>query len=94
MCFFRDDMEEFIASNVLTTYSPVFSRDDPEAHLRYVQHAIQANQEDFVKTLFKEGEESVLYVCGDARNMAKDVNEVVIKCTADVLGNARKSIMF
>lgn len=39
---------------------------------KYVQHSIHSYAADLVKLLDEKG--AIVYVCGDARNMAKDVN--------------------
>ena len=48
------------------------------------QDSIRQVKEAFIKILFEK--EAILFVCGDAKNMSKDVNETIIECTAQVLG--------
>ncbi len=63
-----------------------FSRDDPDWECRYVQHGLRKRREEVVRAMFPaEGEGCYIYVCGDAKNMAKQVNEVIIECVAQVL---------
>ena len=77
-------METFLRSGALTKYLVSFSRDNTDIpdHIKYVQNNITKHQAEFVK-LFLEGD-TILYVCGDARNMAIDVNNTVIKAVQDV----------
>ncbi|CDQ81456.1 unnamed protein product [Oncorhynchus mykiss] len=44
---------------------------------RYVQHNLLLHAKDLTNLLLKEN--GYLYVCGDAKNMAKDVNETLIE---------------
>ena len=67
----RKDFAEFIESGALSELIPCFSRDpdaDPGAP-RHVQDNIRLRKEMLVRRLLEE--DSVLYVCGDARNMAR-----------------------
>ena len=49
-----------------------------------MQDLIREQKDVFVQLLMDES--MTLFVCGDARNMAKDVNDAVIECVRDVLG--------
>lgn len=60
--------ESFLETVPNLTLSLAFSRDQPEKY--YVQHAMKAEQKAFYEWL-QEG--AVLYICGDAKRMAKDV---------------------
>ncbi len=80
---FRDEFTEFLSDGVLSRLSTVFSR-DPGSELRYVQDAIRSNKAEFVDWLLEKG--GILYVCGDARNMAKGVNDAVADVIAQVEG--------
>ena len=78
-------MNAFVSDGTLEKFFVSFSRDDPEAEIRYVQDSIRKVESDFVKLVFGN-EDSILLVCGDAKNMSKDVNETIIECTSKVLG--------
>ena len=69
----------------LTKLCVSFSRDEqPEDAPRYVQHNIRINGEELVKLL--DTSEAVIYVCGDAKNMAKDVNQAFVDVISTVKG--------
>ena len=63
----------------LSRIDVAFSRDQPEKV--YVQDRIAQNRRDFVDWM--EGG-AYLYVCGDAKAMAKDVRRAVVRAYADV----------
>ncbi|XP_041372278.1 methionine synthase reductase-like [Gigantopelta aegis] len=69
---FRKELEDFQSSGVLTKLSISVSREEGVTECtKYVQESIVDNGQSLV-TLMDEG--AVVYVCGDAKNMAKDVN--------------------
>uniref|UniRef100_A0A3P8VTI6 Methionine synthase reductase n=1 Tax=Cynoglossus semilaevis TaxID=244447 RepID=A0A3P8VTI6_CYNSE len=87
---FREDLEGFVSSGVLNHLKVCFSRDDQEqekeeekkvttsvARPRYVQHNLLLNSQYISDILLKQ--KGYIYVCGDAKNMAKDVNEALIE---------------
>ncbi|XP_034998099.2 methionine synthase reductase [Hippoglossus stenolepis] len=85
---FREELEGFVTSGVLNHLKVCFSRDDPEqeeqkevatsvARPRYVQHNLLLNSRDVTEILLKRN--GYLYVCGDAKNMAKDVNDTLME---------------
>ncbi|KAJ1653361.1 hypothetical protein IWQ61_006503 [Dispira simplex] len=59
-----------------------FSRDQP--HKVYVQHLLKQQQELVWKLLSEEN--AYIYICGDARHMARDVNRVFVEIAAEVGG--------
>eukprot|EP00744_Colponema_vietnamica_P005156 GILI01007579.1.p1 GENE.GILI01007579.1~~GILI01007579.1.p1 ORF type:complete len:640 (-),score=167.06 GILI01007579.1:308-2227(-) len=77
----KDDYlyEEFInkaiGDKIITELHVAFSRDQPEKI--YVQHMLQ-RQADSVWRLLDEGKANV-YICGDAKYMAKDVDKVLLE---------------
>ncbi len=79
---YQSELESHVESGVLQKFYPVFSRDDPENKIKYVQHKMEENKEEVVETLLEGG--GYFYVCGDARNMAKDVRETLIRCVVQV----------
>ncbi len=78
-------MNAFVSDGTLEKLFVSFSRDDSDAEIHYVQDSIRKVESDFVKLVFGN-EDSILLVCGDAKNMSKDVNETIIECTSKVLG--------
>ena len=69
--FCREDFVELRECGALSELVTCFSR-DPEADSdapRHVQDNIRLRKERLVRLLLEE--DSVLYVCGDARNMAR-----------------------
>lgn len=85
LIFCRHEIEKFSNDETLTKLFVSFSRDDPDSKHRYVQDSLRLVESDFVNLLFGT-EESILYVCGDAQNMSKDVNQAIILSTAKILG--------
>ena len=67
----REDFSQFVEGGALGELVTCFSR-DPETEAgapRHVQDNIRLRKERLVRLLLEE--DSVFYVCGDARNMAK-----------------------
>ena len=67
----RDDFSQFVEGGALSELVTCFSR-DPETEAdtpRHVQDNIRLRKERLVQLLLEQ--DSVFYVCGDARNMAK-----------------------
>lgn len=79
---YEEELEGFVASGALSQLHAAFSRDGPTKD--YVQHHIEAHATE-VWDLLCAARGGVLYVCGDAKNMAKDVHrtlhDVVQKAT-------------
>ncbi|XP_036935079.1 methionine synthase reductase isoform X2 [Acanthopagrus latus] len=82
---FREELEGFVSSGTLSHLKVCFSRDDQleeegndsAARCRYVQHNLRLSSQHVTDILLKQ--KGCLYVCGDAKNMAKDVNETLIE---------------
>ncbi|XP_039982355.1 methionine synthase reductase [Xiphias gladius] len=93
---FREELEGFVSSSILTHLKVCFSRDEQEqeqeeeeeeeeekkvttlvARPRYVQHNLLLNSQYITEILLKQN--GYLYVCGDAKNMAKDLNDTLIE---------------
>lgn len=78
---FRDELERFVASGTLTHLKVCFSRDpaqgvEAQPSPRYVQHNLLQYGQEVTSLLLRE--KGYLYVCGDAKNMAKDVNDTLV----------------
>ncbi|MFN0219269.1 MAG: sulfite reductase flavoprotein subunit alpha [Hyphomicrobium sp.] len=72
------DWQDFLASGALTKIDVAFSRDQPEKI--YVQHRLWEHRGE-LKTWIADG--AHLYVCGDEKGMAKDVDATLIKILAE-----------
>ncbi|KAJ2888092.1 hypothetical protein GGI21_006774, partial [Coemansia aciculifera] len=75
---FREQLEQSHASGVLSRLSTCFSRDEGDGP-KYVQHAMAQHASELADLLLTQS--ALLYVCGDAKGMAKDVNDAL----ADIL---------
>ncbi|KAG8572174.1 hypothetical protein GDO81_011959 [Engystomops pustulosus] len=78
--FFRDELRSFVQNGTLSHLKVSFSREAPctsnDYTPKYVQENILIFSKDIVQILTKEN--GYIYVCGDAKNMAKDVNSALI----------------
>lgn len=81
---YRAELEAFRASGALTELHVAFSRADPKRK-DYVQHHLLARAAS-VWPLLRGDAGGVLYVCGDAKRMAKDVHAAVVQIAAQVDG--------
>lgn len=75
------ELQEWLGSGVLSDLSLAFSRDQPEKI--YVQHRMWEQREELWRRL---DQGAVLYVCGDAKAMARDVNATLIRIISDATG--------
>ncbi|MGH7066652.1 MAG: diflavin oxidoreductase, partial [Acetobacteraceae bacterium] len=75
------ELQDWLASGVLTDLGVAFSRDQPEKI--YVQHRMWEQREEFWRWL---DQGAVLYVCGDAKAMARDVTATLIRIISDATG--------
>jgi len=79
---YKAELERLHSSDVLTHLEASFSRDasednaDADAKPKYVQHRILQKAEEVRKLLTHPN--AMLYVCGDAKNMARNVNDALI----------------
>ncbi|XP_026148045.1 methionine synthase reductase isoform X2 [Mastacembelus armatus] len=80
---FREELEGFESNGTLSHLKVCFSRDDQEegttlaVRPRYVQHNLLLHSQRITDILLKQN--GYLYVCGDAKNMAKDVNDTLLE---------------
>lgn len=70
---YEDEWKDYQARGLLTRFDTAFSRD--QAHKIYVQDKMRESGRDLWAWL-QEG--AYFYVCGDAKRMAKDVNQALI----------------
>jgi sulfite reductase (NADPH) flavoprotein alpha-component len=71
---YQSEWQEYLASGLLTKLDVAFSRNQKEKI--YVQNRIKENADEMAVWL-KKG--AYFYVCGDKKNMAKDVEEALIE---------------
>ncbi|KAJ0022196.1 hypothetical protein NQD34_009686 [Periophthalmus magnuspinnatus] len=82
---YQEELEEAEGSGVLTQLHVAFSRD--QEHKVYVQHLIKQNKENIWKLVHTDS--AHIYVCGDARNMAKDVQTAFYEIAEEFGGMTR-----
>ncbi|UUZ79854.1 hypothetical protein LJK88_33160 [Paenibacillus sp. P26] len=70
---YRDELENYQKSGVLTRLETAFSRDS--AQKLYVQHKMLENSKELFEWLDNG---AYFYVCGDKQHMAKDVHNTLI----------------
>jgi sulfite reductase (NADPH) flavoprotein alpha-component len=73
------DWQDALKDGALTRMDVAFSRDTPEKI--YVQNKLWDRRHDLIEWL--DGGAN-FYVCGDAKNMAKDVRATLVRAYADV----------
>uniref|UniRef100_A0A3Q3VZL7 Methionine synthase reductase n=1 Tax=Mola mola TaxID=94237 RepID=A0A3Q3VZL7_MOLML len=98
---FREELEGFVSSGTLNHLKLCFSRDgheedadgatDSVTRCRYVQHNLLCNSQSITDILLKQN--GRLYVCGDAKNMAKDVNDALVEMMKTALGRDQLEAM-
>jgi len=71
---YEKQLVEMQAKGLLTKFDTAFSRD--QAEKIYVQNRMHENAGELWKWIKDEG--AYFYVCGDAKRMAKDVNQMLI----------------
>jgi sulfite reductase (NADPH) flavoprotein alpha-component len=81
---YKDDFEHFKRDGLLTRLDCAWSRD--QAHKIYVQHRILENAPEIWKWIDSEGAQ--FFVCGDARQMAKDVDAALRKIVQEQGGKS------
>ncbi|XP_023262400.1 NADPH--cytochrome P450 reductase isoform X2 [Seriola lalandi dorsalis] len=82
---YQEELEEAEKNGVLTQLNVAFSRDQEQKV--YVQHLLKNNKEDLWKLIHTEN--AHIYICGDARNMAKDVQTTFHEIAEEMGGMVR-----
>lgn len=72
------EWQDWLASGALSRIDVAFSRDQPEKI--YVQHRLWERRGD-IRAWIEEG--AHLYVCGDEKGMAKDVDQTLVRILAE-----------
>ncbi|ROL54236.1 NADPH--cytochrome P450 reductase [Anabarilius grahami] len=79
---YQQELEDFERAGVLTQLNVAFSRD--QEHKIYVQHLLKRNKEQLWKLIHSNN--AHIYVCGDARNMARDVHTAFYEIAEEMGG--------
>ena len=72
------EIQDWLKSGVLGRLDLASSRDQPEK--RYVQHVLWEQRQELRRQL---DDGATLYLCGDAKHMARDVDATLIRILAD-----------
>ena len=71
---YQDELEKYVEDGVLTLHT-AFSRDQPQKI--YVSDRMRENMDHLWVLIGEKG--AHVYVCGDAKMMAKDVHNIVVE---------------
>lgn len=71
---YQEELIQYLENGTLTKLHLAFSRDQPDKV--YVTHLLQKNKEEIWKVIGEQN--GHIYVCGDARSMAKDVHNIIL----------------
>ncbi|KAJ9574395.1 hypothetical protein L9F63_025959, partial [Diploptera punctata] len=82
---YEEELNEYLKNGVLKMHV-AFSRD--QAHKIYVTHLLEKNMDEIWQVVGENN--GHLYVCGDAKNMARDVHNIVLKVVQEK-GNMTES---
>ncbi|KAJ4936059.1 hypothetical protein JOQ06_017583 [Pogonophryne albipinna] len=83
---YQEELEEAEKKGVLTQLNIAFSRDQEQKV--YVQHLLKNSKEHLWKLIHSDN--AHIYVCGDAKNMAKDV-QTALQDIAEELGSMTRT---
>ncbi|XP_078285228.1 methionine synthase reductase [Rhinoraja longicauda] len=81
---FRNELKHFLSNGTLTQLEVCFSREATDGKPKYVQHLLQHLTHVLTKVLLSEN--GCMYVCGDGKNMAKDVTTTLTEIISEKLG--------
>lgn len=75
---YREELEQYEKSGLLTMHL-AFSRDQPEKI--YVSHLLEQNADELWNVIKEDNNRSGgnLYICGDAKSMAADVRNIILR---------------
>ncbi|XP_011700669.1 PREDICTED: NADPH--cytochrome P450 reductase isoform X2 [Wasmannia auropunctata] len=71
---YREELDGYVKDGTLTLHV-AFSRE--QSHKVYVTHLLEKNKEELWRVIGEQN--GHIYVCGDARNMARDVHNILLK---------------
>ena len=80
---YGDELDDFLATGILTRLTLAFSRDRADGTKDYVQHHMAEHAADLFAWL-QDG--AHVYVCGDEKHMAKDVDAALHRIVASAGG--------
>lgn len=75
---YREELEQYVKDGTLILHT-AFSRE--QEHKVYVTHLLEKNKEELWRVIGEQN--GHIYVCGDARNMARDVHNILLKVVMD-----------
>ena len=86
---YRQELEQFLSTGVLSRLFLSFSRDAvDELHgsppPKYVQDNLRRHSMEVAKQVFDKG--AVVYICGDAKNMARNVHDTFLEIVQEYKG--------
>lgn len=76
---YQDQLENYLKVGVLSDLKVAFSRD--QANKIYVQHRMWEDRTHLGELVVDRG--AIIYVCGDAKRMARDVHRIIIQIVKD-----------
>ncbi|XP_073673827.1 P450 (cytochrome) oxidoreductase b isoform X2 [Garra rufa] len=82
---YQEELQEFEKNGFLTALNVAFSRD--QAEKVYVQHLLKKNKEEVWRLVHTDN--AHIYICGDARNMARDVQNAFYEIAEELGGMSR-----
>ncbi|RWS18607.1 NADPH--cytochrome P450 reductase-like protein, partial [Leptotrombidium deliense] len=82
---YEEELQQYLDSGTLTKLYLAFSRDSKEKV--YVTHLLKQNAKEIWDVI--DTNKGHIYVCGDARNMARDVRDILLKVIEEY-GNKTK----
>ncbi|KPM11726.1 NADPH-cytochrome P450 reductase-like protein [Sarcoptes scabiei] len=72
---YENELNEYVENKTITKLYLAFSRDQP--HKIYVTHLLKENMEETWDIIGKQN--GHVYICGDARTMAREVREIILE---------------
>ena len=73
---YRQEFEQFVTDGVLSQLSVSFSRQPETDSPRYVQDSLKTHGQHVTDLIYNKS--ANIYICGDASNMAKNVNQTFV----------------
>ncbi|XP_076364602.1 cytochrome P450 reductase isoform X1 [Tachypleus tridentatus] len=83
---YEEELEEYVENGTLTKRYLAFSRD--QLQKVYVTHLLRQNKEEVWDVIGEKN--GHIYVCGDARNMARDVHNIILEVIQEKGGKSRQ----